>query len=100
MARQNARYAREQLGITPKVFEAHYNQPTVENHLERRDLVPVVGTQPGPDAIVGNAFMDLHALRISLAEFQDIVERTNKMRITPRPQETSENTPTADPILQ
>lgn len=92
MARQNARYAREQLGITPKVFEAHYNQPTVEDRLERRDLVPVVGTQPGPDALVGKAFMDLQAQRISRAEFQDIVERANKMRITPTPQGASENT--------
>lgn len=83
MARQNPRYAREQLGITAKVFEKHYNQPTIEDRLERRDLVPTVAE--GPDAAIGRAFMDLQAQRINQAQFQDIVERANKMRIAPRP---------------
>ena len=85
MARQNPRYAREQLGITPKVFEAHYNQPTVEDRLERRDLVPAVGAQAGPDELIGRAYLDLQAQRITNAQFQDVLERANKMRIVPEP---------------
>lgn len=83
MARQNPRYAREQLGITAKVFEKHYNQPTIEDRLDRRDLVPTVAE--GPDAIIGRAFMDLQAQRITNAQFQDVLERANKMRIAPQP---------------
>lgn len=89
MARENPRYAREQLGITAKVFEKHYNQPTIEDRLERRDLVPTV--QEGPDALIGRAFMDLQAQRITSAEFQDILERANRMRAAPQPMRGDEN---------
>lgn len=89
MARQNPRYAREQLGITAKVFEKHYNQPTIEDRLERRDLVPTVAE--GPDALIGRAFMDLQAQRITTAQFQDVLERANRMRIAPQPLHGEEN---------
>lgn len=89
MARQNPRYAREQLGITAKVFEKHYNQPTIEDRLERRDLVPTVAE--GPDAVIGRAFMDLQAQRITQAQFQDVLERANRMRIAPQPVRSDEN---------
>lgn len=46
MAKENPRLAREQLGITQKVFEKHYNQPTVGDRIEHRDLV--LGAQPTP----------------------------------------------------
>ncbi|MCA1820120.1 MAG: site-specific integrase, partial [Halobacteriales archaeon] len=39
MAKENPRLAREQLGITHKVFEAHYNQPNFKDRLDRRDLL-------------------------------------------------------------
>jgi hypothetical protein len=48
MARQNQRYALKQLGIKKKVFDQNYNQPTGEDRLERRDLEPIVGPDPGP----------------------------------------------------
>lgn len=83
MARRNARYAREQLGITAKVFEANYNQPTVEDRLTRRDLVPSVGTALDPDAMVGQALLELEAGRLTRAEFAEIKGRAERMRIVP-----------------
>jgi hypothetical protein len=31
--------AREQLGITDKVFQKHYNQPALEDRLQHHDLL-------------------------------------------------------------
>lgn len=53
--------------------------------MERRDLVPAVGAQAGPDELIGRAYLDLQAQRITTAQFQDILERANKMRILPEP---------------
>ena len=83
MARTNERYAREQLGITKKVFDQNYNQPTVEARLERRDLVPVVGNANDPDAVIGKAFLDLQAQRITRHEFNEIVSRATRARVVP-----------------
>lgn len=40
IGRYNPRYAAEQLGISMRVFETHYNQPTIEDRLARRDTSP------------------------------------------------------------
>lgn len=40
MGRDNPKLAQLQLGISEAVFNAHYNQPLLEDRLARRDLVP------------------------------------------------------------
>lgn len=37
---QNPKLAQEQLGISERVFNRHYNLPTLEGRLSRRDILP------------------------------------------------------------
>jgi hypothetical protein len=74
-----------------EVFEEHYNQPTVEDRLERRNLFPIVGARAGADELIGRTFMDLQDQRINQAQFNDIPERANRMRIAPQPLRAEEN---------
>ena len=46
MARENPKLAQEQLGISAAVFNLHYNQPSLEDRLMRRDILPAVGPPP------------------------------------------------------
>ena len=46
IAKQNPRFARDQLGISNRVFEEHYNQPTIEDRLERGEILPGYGWYP------------------------------------------------------
>lgn len=57
IAKKNPRFAHEQLGITAKIFEAHYNQPALEDRLESRDILPgaVTAAPRTPDEMVGQA---------------------------------------------
>ncbi|HLF16104.1 MAG TPA: tyrosine-type recombinase/integrase [Candidatus Thermoplasmatota archaeon] len=40
MARKDRKLAREQLGITQKIFDLHYDQPRLKDRLEQRDIIP------------------------------------------------------------
>lgn len=76
MARENPRLAREQLGITAKVFEKHYNQPTIDDRLARRDLLPgAAASAKSPAERIGVLFIDLKRGKISQQEFDDELRR-------------------------
>jgi integrase len=94
IGRYNARYAAEQLGITMRVFETHYNQPTVEDRLTRRDILPGSAWQPtAPEEIAGRAWL-LHAQGlISEAEFQAILHRADVLRSLPAKKGVPETSP-------
>lgn len=71
IAKENPRLAREQLGITQKVFERHYNQPSVQDRIERRDLL--MGSDPAESselqARVGALYLLLRDGKVSQQEF-------------------------------
>ena len=76
MARDNPRLAREQLGITAKIFDKHYNQPRLEDRLERRDLLP--GAAPSaksPTERIGELYTQLARGKISQQEFDRELSR-------------------------
>jgi integrase len=83
MARENARYAMEQLGITAKVFEKHYNQPTIEDRLERRDLVPTFGDASDPVAAMGQIALDYEEGRATKAEYLAALDRIKRAKALP-----------------
>jgi site-specific recombinase XerD len=58
MALVNPKLAQEQLGITEKVFNAHYNQPLLEDRMAHREILPsVASAQPGPEEAIGHAYL-------------------------------------------
>jgi site-specific recombinase XerD len=76
MARENPRLAREQLGITQKVFERHYNQPTIADRMARRDIIPgATARSRSLEERVGALYLDLRRGRISQAEFDREFDR-------------------------
>ncbi len=75
MARDNPRLAREQLGITAKIFEKHYNQPTIDDRMARRDLLPGVNVSKSPAERIGSLYIDLKRGKISQQEFDDELRR-------------------------
>ncbi|MFA5944346.1 MAG: tyrosine-type recombinase/integrase [Candidatus Thermoplasmatota archaeon] len=76
MAKENPRLAREQLGITQKVFEKHYNQPTLEDRMDRRDLLPgASATIKSPAERIGALYLDLAKGKISQQEFDQELGR-------------------------
>jgi site-specific recombinase XerD len=76
MGKQNPRLAREQLGITEKVFQAHYNQPTVADRVERRDLlIGAAVTSKNNEERIGALFLRLRRGDISQQEFDREVNR-------------------------
>lgn len=85
IARTNPRYAAEQLGITPKVFDAHYNQPVVEDRLTAREILPgaVVAQPRTPDEMVGQAWLRYSSGKLSRADFEAIVVQADRLRAQP-----------------
>lgn len=70
MARENPRLAREQLGVTEKVFEKHYNQPTIKDRMTRRDIVPgATARSRSVEERIGALYLDLAKGKISQVEF-------------------------------
>jgi integrase len=77
MGKENPRLAREQLGITAKVFDRHYNQPTVKDRIERRDLL--MGSQQrtvGEETRIGALFLQLRRGVVTQQEFEREVNRS------------------------
>lgn len=76
MAKENPRLAREQLGITQKVFEKHYNQPSLEDRMDRRDLLPgASAATKSPAERIGALYLDLTHGKISQQEFDQELSR-------------------------
>ena len=76
MGKQNPRLAREQLGITAKVFDLHYNQPTVQDRVERRDLlIGATASSKNAEERIGSLFLRLRRGDISQQEFDREVNR-------------------------
>lgn len=85
MASENPRLAREQLGITEKVFEKHYNQPNILDRLARRDIIPGATRRSRTlEEHVGALYLDMHNGRISQSEFDREFKRAmaeNALRV-------------------
>lgn len=94
IAKHNPRFAQDQLGITAKIFEAHYNQPTLEDRLERRDILPgaVTASPRTPDEMVGQAWLNYSQGRMSRADFEAVVLRADRERAQPNVPGTAEMT--------
>ena len=76
MAKENPRLAREQLGITAKVFEAHYNQPTIKDRLDRRDLLMgAEGRSTADEARIGALYLQMRRGVISQQELEREVSK-------------------------
>jgi hypothetical protein len=74
MGKRNEVLAREQLGITDKVFKKHYFQPTVDDRIERRDLLldATWEPEPAPDQRLLRAYKDLEAGTLTREKFNVI----------------------------
>lgn len=85
IAKKNPRFAHEQLGITAKIFEAHYNQPVLEDRLESRDILPgaVTAAPKTPDEMVGQAWLKYSQGRLSRADFEATVLQAEKLKAAP-----------------
>lgn len=86
MGKYNPRFAQEQLGITMKIFEGHYNQPTIDDRAERRDILPGVGSAAPqtPEEMIGRAVLDLNAGRITQKQYNEVLARADRLRATPK----------------
>lgn len=76
VAKENPKMAQLQLGITQKVFERNYNQPTLKDRMDRRDLLP--GAQPGSRRVaerIGALYLQKQRGLISDQEFDREVHR-------------------------
>lgn len=85
IAKQNPRFAQDQLGITAKIFEAHYNQPTLDDRLERRDILPgaVTAAPRTPDEMVGQAWLKYSQGRMSRGDFETVLVQADRLRAQP-----------------
>lgn len=85
IAKQNPRFAQDQLGITAKIFEAHYNQPTLDDRLERRDILPgaVTAAPRTPDEMVGQAWLKYSQGRMSREDFETVLVQADRLRAQP-----------------
>lgn len=80
IAKHNPRLAQEQLGITERVFNRHYNQPTLQDRIDRRDILPGGEWTPtSPEEIAGAALLDLLAGRSSKDEFDAHVAKARAL---------------------
>lgn len=84
IAKINPRLAADQLGITSKVLEAHYNMPTVEDRIERRDIIPGSNWRPtSPEELVGRAFLERARGASSKEELHVALDQAARMRALP-----------------
>ena len=84
-AKKNPRFAHEQLSIKAKIFEAHYNQPALEDRLESRDILPgaVTAAPRTPDEMIGQAWLKYSQRRLSRAEFEATILHAEKLKAAP-----------------
>jgi len=76
MARQNPKLAQEQLGVTWKIFNLHYNQPMLEDRLERRDILPgATASSQTPVERIGQAYLKFQRGLVTRAELDELVQR-------------------------
>lgn len=76
IGKENPKLAKEQLGITDEVYERHYNQPTVEDRKQRRDLLPSADERPStPEEKIGRAYKAYQNGEISHEEFLERAEQ-------------------------
>lgn len=84
MGRENPKLAQLQLGITAKVFNAHYNQPLLEDRLAKRNILPGSGWKPRtPEEIAGSAALAFESGRLSREEYERQIGLARSMKSTP-----------------
>lgn len=84
---ENPKLAMMQLGVTEKVFQRHYNKPTLKDRLTRRDVLPgSTGVAQTPMEKLGSTFWKFEHGMIDRSELDNVLEltrlaeRTNKKR--------------------
>ena len=87
MGKDNPKMAAEQLGITGKIFDKHYNQPDLDDRIARRDLLPGAGFAGSEDEKrIGTLYMQMRRGLVSEQEFEREVNRSLLADATnPRP---------------
>ncbi|MGQ0536184.1 MAG: hypothetical protein ACT4PT_08940 [Methanobacteriota archaeon] len=86
IANQNPKLAMLQLGITQKIFERHYNQPLLEDRLNRRDLLPEPKWEPRtPEELLATAHADYVAGRLSREAYEAVLEQAHARKRLPQP---------------
>lgn len=86
IANQNPKMAMQQLGISQRVFERHYNLPLLKDRLERRDLLPGPRWNPRtPEQLLAAAHADLIAGRIGKAQYDAILAQAEAQKRLPSP---------------
>lgn len=85
IGRENPKFAQMQLGITADVYNEHYNQPILEDRLEKRDILPGSKWKPTtPEEIAGAALLDMMSGKMSKDEFQAKVDRARQLKTQPQ----------------
>lgn len=84
MARENPKLAQEQLGITEKIFNRHYNQPLLEDRIARRDILP--GAAASPTGRIGDAYMRFQRGQITQLELDQAVAQARVQAVEPTKQ--------------
>lgn len=89
IARQNPKLAQEQLGITAKIFDRHYNQPMLEDRVARRDILPGAAAAVTPKERIADAYVRFQRGQMTQEELDQVVAQA-------RIQETEPKTPSMD----
>ncbi len=84
MARENPKLAQEQLGVTEKIFNRHYNQPLLEDRIARRDILP--GAESSPTGRIGDAYMRFQRGQITQSELDVAVAQARVQAVEPTKQ--------------
>ena len=82
MARENPKLAQEQLGVTEKIFNRHYNQPLLEDRIARRDILP--GAESSPSGRIGDAYMRFQRGQITKNELDIVVAQARVQAVEPQ----------------
>lgn len=83
IGKKNPKYAALQLGISDKIFNAHYNMPSVEDRLDQREILPGFRRSSTPEELAGRALLAFKEGKITGQQFEAELEKAQRMTASP-----------------
>lgn len=84
LAQVDLDYAGRQIGATPRIVQRHYNQPSLDDLLKKRNLLPGSDFKPKtPQKLAGWASLEHQAGRLNREDYLACLEQARKLMENP-----------------